>query len=44
MTEQKEFEQEIKLFINKRLFEQGYISEMVYKKAKISIVRNKCMN
>ena len=38
MTPQEQFEQEIKLSINKRLYELGYITENVYRQAKIKIV------
>lgn len=38
MTQQEQFEQEIKLSINKRLYELGYITESVYRQAKIKIV------
>lgn len=38
MTAKEQFEQAIKLAINKRLFETGYISENIYQQAKIKIV------
>lgn len=38
MTAKEQFEQAIKLSINKRLFETGYISENIYQQAKIKIV------
>ena len=38
MKPQEQFEQEIKLSINKRLYELGYITESVYRQAKIKIV------
>jgi hypothetical protein len=37
------FEEEVKLFVNQRLFENGYITEDMYKRAKLAIVKNRTL-